>query len=682
MKTLKKALVTGLVAVMMVVNLAGCGKFDAAAYVESCLDLLTKGETEQYMKMTGRSKEQAESDYESNIDAMMTEMDQFNLSDELSNSYRQLFKDVYAKAKYTVKDAEKMDDKDGYYVTVEIEQMTGLFNGIQEELMTEFTEWANSFVPQISVEDSLEQIRDKAVEEKQAYEKASEKYEELMTSPRADMGDSIKKAFRNVDDLLKELNLAVTEENRRAVRILGYNHQTIDEAHIAEVKEKDMLLTDVIKEMKPGKVLQMIRDGVNPVSMKLTDLDHYLKQQKDVAQEMESYSKFLYQLEKDKGIDEQERDAYIGIYRLLHQIEKNDHASLLGAMQADMELSLENLLTVMRSTKKKSINYKIDDDFGGVQQIDSGVQSITSQIEKGFQGDTADIQRILEQAVDEEAGKEFEQQIYEEARQAMHCEEAVLQQLESYHQPITPDHLMAMDLLLNASSTTYRKLKSLQKDSDLEQNAEKLLEKFTDRDSAQEAFSEFSEGVQKELEKEAFETPAGEVHSSLDMKMMSNLYKQVGFLQSLAKEENYEVPVLVDGTLTSINLKVIHDNEQESKVTITFSSELFGNVAAEFKYTEKGLNGYCTSTREEGSHILEEKEELFENELTKEGMTVDKIYFTRSRELNLKDFTSKQTKDRVDHSEISTKELYKTAKVFVGFIQKVSMKKGNNSYEN
>ena len=142
MKTLKKALVTGLVAVMMVVNLAGCGKFDAAAYVESCLDLLTKGETEQYMKMTGRSKEQAESDYESNIDAMMTEMDQFNLSDELSNSYRQLFKDVYAKAKYTVKDAEKMDDKDGYYVTVEIEQMTGLFNGIQEELMTE---WANCF---------------------------------------------------------------------------------------------------------------------------------------------------------------------------------------------------------------------------------------------------------------------------------------------------------------------------------------------------------------------------------------------------------------------------------------------------------------------------------------------------------------------------------------------------------
>ena len=38
---------------------------------------------------------------------------------------------------------------------------------------------------------------------KSAYEKAGSSYEALMTSPRADMGDSIKKAFRNVDGLLE-----------------------------------------------------------------------------------------------------------------------------------------------------------------------------------------------------------------------------------------------------------------------------------------------------------------------------------------------------------------------------------------------------------------------------------------------------------------------------------------------
>ena len=36
---------------------------------------------------------------------------------------------------------------------------------------------------------------------KSALEKAGVQYETLMTAPRTDMGDSIQKAFRNVDDI-------------------------------------------------------------------------------------------------------------------------------------------------------------------------------------------------------------------------------------------------------------------------------------------------------------------------------------------------------------------------------------------------------------------------------------------------------------------------------------------------
>ena len=54
-----------------------------------------------------------------------------------------------------------------------------------------------------------------------ALEKAGVQYETLMTAPRTDMGDSIQKAFRNVDDILNDLGVEATEENRRAVRILG-----------------------------------------------------------------------------------------------------------------------------------------------------------------------------------------------------------------------------------------------------------------------------------------------------------------------------------------------------------------------------------------------------------------------------------------------------------------------------
>lgn len=134
MTKMKKVFVTCLAGIMVMATVAGCGKFDAAGYVTACLDLLTKGETEQYTKLTDRTKEQAEQDYEDNIDSMMDAMGEVGLSDELNENYRNLYKDIYKKAKYTVTGAEKMDGKDGYTVTVEVEQMTGLFDDLQDEV--------------------------------------------------------------------------------------------------------------------------------------------------------------------------------------------------------------------------------------------------------------------------------------------------------------------------------------------------------------------------------------------------------------------------------------------------------------------------------------------------------------------------------------------------------------------
>lgn len=154
MKKMKKLIAAGLVAIMVAATLVGCGKgFDAEKYVASCLDLLTKGETKDYMEMTKRSKEQAEQDYEENINAMIETMGAAGLSDELAKDYKQLFKDIYAKAKYEVTGSEKMDGKDGFVVTVEVEQMTGLFNGLQDELMTEVENYMSGLTEMPSDEE-------------------------------------------------------------------------------------------------------------------------------------------------------------------------------------------------------------------------------------------------------------------------------------------------------------------------------------------------------------------------------------------------------------------------------------------------------------------------------------------------------------------------------------------------
>lgn len=78
------------------------------------------------------------------------------------------------------------------------------------------------------------------------YKTAEEAYETVMTKPRADMGDSIKTAFRNVDDILESMNIDVNEYNRRAVRILAYNRMEITPENIDAVKSADLKINNVL----------------------------------------------------------------------------------------------------------------------------------------------------------------------------------------------------------------------------------------------------------------------------------------------------------------------------------------------------------------------------------------------------------------------------------------------------
>ena len=137
----------------------------------------------------------------------------------------------------------------------------------------------------VSYRSTLREVSVAGAARADAYQRAGLSYETLMTAPRKDMGDSIKKAFQNVDDILADLDLELSDKNRRAVRILGYNNIGITEEHIKKIAEMDELLTGVIREMKPGKVLQMIREGVNPLNMPLDELEEYLRQQEDSAQD-------------------------------------------------------------------------------------------------------------------------------------------------------------------------------------------------------------------------------------------------------------------------------------------------------------------------------------------------------------------------------------------------------------
>lgn len=549
-------------------------------------------------------------------------------------------------------------------------------------------------IVRVSKTNTLREVYDYGADQKHAYEKAGKSYETMMTEPRKDMGDSIQKAFRNVDDILESMNLELSGANRRAVRILGYNSVEITAENIEQVKEKDDLLGSVIDQMKPGRVLNMIRDGVNPLVMSLEELHTYLSSQTDPAGEMESYSRFLYKLEKQKDISEEERSAYIGIYRLIHQVEKADDAAVGALWQMGAEFTLGNLLSALRSTKRGKMDYSVDDRFGGVNARETGRESISSQIEKGFQPDKGpDVQaleHILDEAGDEQAGKEFDHMVYEQVRTAAKSEEEVFRYLSDYGQSVTADNLMAAGYLLKSPKDIWGQLKKLsrqdeEKEAGAEQNVdsdfigragEEVLEALDGKENAGNAYERLQETLQKMIERAAY----SDTRTAMDIKAMSALYKQITFMGGMAREENYEIPADIDGSLTSINLKIIHSGQKESKVAITFESEIFGKTAAEFKMTSQGLTGFCICNSEKGAGILKNNQELLKARFKRERIQDKEIYFAVGGNLDLAEFSLKETDRRQTGDD--SKALYRAAKAFIGYVQETGRKKGNMNYEN
>lgn len=238
--------------------------------------------------------------------------------------------------KYFPNDADAVAKYETYTQTV---QVTNELPGLPVSVLGPYS------LEQKASQDTVAEFHGEGKALQTAYTEANERYETLMTAPRRDLGDSIRKAFSNVDDILTDMSLDKTPENQRSVRILAYNRMEITAENIERVKEADKQVTAVIEKLTPKNVLQMIRDGVNPLEKTFGELESYFAENpQSYEEEAEDYSRFLYQLEQKKDITENERKAYIGIYRMVHQIEREDGAAVGAVVNTGAELQFSTLL--------------------------------------------------------------------------------------------------------------------------------------------------------------------------------------------------------------------------------------------------------------------------------------------------------------------------------------------------
>ncbi|WP_408069764.1 DUF6240 domain-containing protein [Butyrivibrio sp. JL13D10] len=465
---------------------------------------------------------------------------------------------------------------------------------------------------------------------KQKYEKAGYTYESVGTEVRKDLGDNIKKAFRNLDELIKNAGAEVNEQNRRAARILGYNRMEISEENIERVRTADEKLINVVNKLKPGAVLSMIRDGHNPLKMTLEELGSELsRQDKDSSKREEKYSKFLYKLEKNAEITPEERESYIGIYRLFHTLKMTDNAAIGSVLDMGAEMTIENLLLATRTAKagKKGMNYRIDDDFGGIERTRSESNSISLQIETAFAyySEKADIvynnlepeklhdakaneDMLLDQLADKlEEAEESEEGNKTERNYNNERAENVRRIATSNISGTATEELLRLGIEANVENVqAYLNLKAGRKGRvgsiwdyaekmagiAFKETRQKMLEDLIEEEDYESAYEEKLSELSLQLE----EMLNYEADTYIDVRSIHLMQKQLSVASNLARQNSFEIPVEVDGRVVSMHVTLRENQKEGKKVEAELETEYYGHISMAMAIDDGVVKGAFAAT--------------------------------------------------------------------------------------
>ncbi len=472
---------------------------------------------------------------------------------------------------------------------------------------------------------TLEDIFNRSSIIKADYDKAQKTYEAVGTAVRADLGDSIKKAFRNVDELLKDMDLETNDDNRRAVRILSYNHTEVTRISVETVRSWDSKLVDTIDKLKPGAVLDMIREGRNPLKMTLDELSSYLSDKdKNPDERNEKFSRFLYKLEHSGQINDKEKESYIGIYRLFENLKATDHAAIGTVLMSGSEMTIGNLLGASRTLQrsKRGMDYKIDDEFGGLESGGFKSVSIDVQIETAFRYYAGKADRAYEHispekmlsfedkgndileatlpefadAMEESEGedskaleREYNQRQLQDIRDVLAdelCSQSE-EELKDSKIPVTVRNLEAMNELIASrikynTKNIWNQLRSRIKDKDdstfekSDEDSDDAIDKALDNLKNLSEYKNTIDNLSKTVE-----TAMNTADTYIDIRAYKLLYTQLSIAGAMSDAGSYEVPVDMGSSKVSLHLSFRQGDGQSSRIEASIETENFGTVKAD-----------------------------------------------------------------------------------------------------
>lgn len=550
---------------------------------------------------------------------------------------------------------------------------------------------------------SVESLTEQGQELKLKLEAAGEAYETMRTQPRRDLGDHIKKAFDSVDGILKDLGMELTENSRRAVRILAYNQMDITRENVNTVKQLDMEVTRLMDNMTPKTVVHLIKEGINPLHTEIQELNDKLAElnTRIGAGPAEKYSEYLWKLQQDHEINEEERRTYIGIYRLLNLVAKGDY-SVIGALVAEgADVTMNHMLRALRTEKAQGMDVRVDETMGLTEEVIPDDDSISSQLagfteqneEQGVEtkeqryqqqllqkaladitpqklskiSEHGEIQNMtLEELVsymgeEEERSQEYQMKYYEqqaaEMQQAVkNVSEDVFQMLLDSGQMASVENVMTAAFILSDHGKMFGRIKKISEEDKVSDKVEKISNFDGEKEELQQSYESLDHTMEEILNRYMMSG------NTEQMEELIRLKKAVHMMNLAGRKEMYHVPVEIQGETTGVRVTIISDSSEKGKVTADIHSELFGKIAAEFRVMGNKVDGVIVADRDDTVEFLNHVLPDFEKALEEKGYTTEGMNSSKYEKTGY-GMWSVERKNSED--SVSNASLYRVAKIFI-----------------
>ena len=505
------------------------------------------------------------------------------------------------------------------------------------------------------------------------FDKMNETYEAVGTQIRGDLGDSLKKAVQgSADDIIKELGLEGTDEDKEAIKVLAANNMDMTKENVETVKSVNAMINNLIKNMKPETVLNMIKDGVNPMNASIEEVNEYLTEANDKASKdnEEKFSKFLYKLDRTNGITKEQRKQFIGIYQMMNIFTRDAGVAAGALIKQGAEVTMNNLMTAYNSRKHYDMDAVIDENTGmaevsgtanyysalfmanGGLVTPNTLKNVDNSSGIGEQSVEMFIEQ-LEDNYDAAAEEQYYEEYLKEQQAAVQAGADILRQIRNADTEINSGNIQAVKAFLESGQ--FPDIRGIKTTRDYARNS---IEKIGHKEKLSLMYEEMKDETEEELQEVL--SKAGDLDTQIDVNYEGYLDlrlkdRTIGYIKNLALRHDYRIPYITDsGSTGMLKLTLVQDDDNKGRISVNMLSSVLGKVSVEAKADRDSLGMYIvsdTAVSDEGSQLLDDMEESL-----KEAFGFTNVYVNTTKSSDVPYVTYEAAADSV-----ATDKLYEIA---------------------